>query len=146
VCSSVTEGEQVSVISASPEAPAAATAVIVAGNEETRVLLRGLVRLQHFHVVGESEGSTEALHLLREHRPSLVLIETGLAEGSAAALLQAAHALLPASRLVVVGPLDPQGGAPTGASGSPTSVSRSGSRSSPRRSAANRRPLRGPSR
>ena len=102
-----------SVISASPEAPAAATAVIVAGNEETRVLLRGLVRLQHFHVVGESEGSTEALHLLREHRPSLVLIETGLAEGSAAALLQAAHALLPASRLVVVGPLDPQGGAPT---------------------------------
>jgi len=103
----------VSVISASPEAPAAATAVIVAGNEETRVLLRGLVRLQHFHVVGESEGSTEALHLLREHRPSLVLIETGLAEGSAAALLQAAHALLPASRLVVVGPLDPQGGAPT---------------------------------
>jgi len=91
-----------------PEAPA--TAVIVAGGEETRVLLRGLLRLQHCHVVGETEGSTEGLVLLRQHRPALVLIETSLAEGSASALLQAARTLLPGARLVVIGAMDPQSG------------------------------------
>jgi DNA-binding NarL/FixJ family response regulator len=88
---------------------ARATAVIVAGNEETRVLLRGLVRLQHFHVVGESEGATEGLQLIRQHRPSLVLIDTSLVEGGPAALLQSASELLPECRLVVVGALDPHG-------------------------------------
>jgi DNA-binding NarL/FixJ family response regulator len=106
----VSDPEQATLV-ANPTAPRApASAVIVAGNEETRVLLRGLVRLQHFHVVGEADGSTEGLALIRQHRPTLVLIDTGLVEGSAAALIQAAHALLPAARLVVVGPLDPQGG------------------------------------
>ena len=86
------------------------TAVIVAGNEETRVLLRGLVRFQRFHVVGEAEGSTDGLHLIRQHRPMLVLIEAGLSEGSAVALIQATHTFLPTSRIVVVGTVDPQGG------------------------------------
>jgi response regulator RpfG family c-di-GMP phosphodiesterase len=106
----VSEPERTTLISASSRPPASATAVIVAGNEETRVLLRGLVRLQHVHVVGEAEGSTEGLQLVQLHRPTLVLIEASLLEGSAATLIQAAHSLLPASRLVVVGTVDPQGG------------------------------------
>jgi DNA-binding NarL/FixJ family response regulator len=107
----VTDFEHTSVLPPSAVALATGTAVIVAGNEETRVLLRGLVRLQHFHVVGEAEGSTDGVKLLHEHRPELVLIETGLVEGSAATLVQTAHALLPTARVVVVGSLDPQGGA-----------------------------------
>ena len=96
---------------AAPPGGAPDTAVIVAGGEETRVLLRGLLRLQHFRVVGESEGSTDGLQLVRQHRPGLVLIETNLAEGSALALLHGVRELLPRSRLVVIGSLDREGGA-----------------------------------
>ncbi|MCI4354773.1 MAG: hypothetical protein L3K06_05345 [Thermoplasmata archaeon] len=93
-----------------PLPPLTDTAVIVAGGEETRVLLRGLLRLQHFRVVGESEGSTDGLQLVRQHRPGLVLIETNLAEGSALSLLHGIREFLPRSRLVVIGALDREGG------------------------------------
>ncbi len=93
--------------------PPSTTAVIVAGGEETRVLLRGLLRLQHFLVVGESEGSTEGLQLVRQHRPGLLLIETNLSEGSATALLRGAREFLPRCRLVVIGTLDREGERPS---------------------------------
>jgi DNA-binding NarL/FixJ family response regulator len=80
------------------------TAVVVAGDEETRVLLRGLLRLHHFRVEGEAEGAGQALELLRDHRPSLLLADVNLAEGSPAALVGDARTLLPTLRIVLVAP------------------------------------------
>lgn len=80
------------------------TAVVVAGDEETRVLLRGLLRLHHFRVEGEAEGATQALELLRDHQPTLLLADVNLAEGSPAALVGDARALLPRLRIVLVAP------------------------------------------
>jgi DNA-binding NarL/FixJ family response regulator len=84
--------------------PSASTAVVVAGDEETRVLLRGLLRLHHFRVDGEAEGATQALELLRDHRPSLLVADVNLAEGSPTALVADARMLLPNLRVVLVAP------------------------------------------
>lgn len=80
------------------------TAIVVAGDEETRVLLRGLLRLHHFRVDGEAEGSTEALELIRHHRPALLVVDVNLAEGSATSLLQQARSLVPTLRTILVAP------------------------------------------
>ena len=80
------------------------TAIVVAGDEETRVLLRGLLRLHHFRVDGEAQGSTEALQLLKDHRPALLVADVNLAEGSSAALVSGARSLLPSVRIILVAP------------------------------------------
>jgi DNA-binding NarL/FixJ family response regulator len=91
--------------------------VVVAGDEETRVLLRGLLRLHHFRVEGEAEGANQALELLRHHRPALLVVDVNLAEGSSTALIRDAHALLPTIRTILVAPASrppPSAEAPTG--------------------------------
>jgi CheY-like chemotaxis protein len=80
------------------------SAIVVAGDEETRVLLRGLLRLHHFRVDGEAEGATQALELLKEHRPSLVVADVNLTEGTAGGLVAETRRLLPATRIVLVAP------------------------------------------
>lgn len=80
------------------------SAVVVAGDEETRVLLRGLLRLHHFRVDGEAEGATQAIELVRMHRPSLLVIDTSLAEGSSNGLIGHARGLSPGLRVILVGP------------------------------------------
>jgi len=80
------------------------TAIVVAGDEETRVLLRGLLRLHHFRVDGEGQGASEALQLLKDHRPSLLVADVNLAEGSATALISNARTLLPDLRIILVAP------------------------------------------
>ena len=80
------------------------TAIVVAGDEETRVLLRGLLRLHHFRVDGEAQGSTEALQLLKDHKPALLVADVNLAEGSSSALVTGARSLLPALRIILVAP------------------------------------------
>ena len=80
------------------------TAVVVAGDEEIRVLLRGLLRLHHFRVLGEAGGVGEGLELIRTHRPSLVVLDADLAEGTAEALLSELHRLAPNPRTVLVAP------------------------------------------
>ncbi|HTP56456.1 MAG TPA: response regulator [Thermoplasmata archaeon] len=77
---------------------------MAAGDEETRVLLRGLLRLHHFRVDGEAEGASGALALLRTHRPDLLLADVNLAEGSPAALVADARAIRPGLRVIVVAP------------------------------------------
>lgn len=83
---------------------AATAAIVAAGDEETRVLLRGLLRLHHFRVDGEAEGATHALELLRDHRPQLLVADVNLAEGSPAALIAGARAILPQLRVILIAP------------------------------------------
>jgi DNA-binding NarL/FixJ family response regulator len=80
------------------------SAVVIAGDEETRVLLRGLLRLHHFRVDGEAEGATQGLELIREHSPSLVVADVNLAEGSSSSLVAEARRAAPALRIILVAP------------------------------------------
>ncbi|MCI4365647.1 MAG: hypothetical protein L3K10_06275 [Thermoplasmata archaeon] len=86
-----------------PEA-SSTSAVVVAGDEETRVLLRGLLRLHHFRVDGEAEGATQAMELLAHHHPTLLVVDVNLAEGTIPRLLADARALLPKLRTILVAP------------------------------------------
>src|SRR5467141_5406080 len=79
-------------------------AVVVAGDEETRVLLRGLLRLHHFRVVGEAEGEGRALDIVREQRPNVLVVDVNLAEGSYSALVVEARASAPDLWVVLVAP------------------------------------------
>ena len=84
--------------------PPAASAVVVAGDEETRVLLRGLLRLHHFRVDGEAEGATQCLELIREHHPTLLVADVNLAEGSPSSLVAEARKSAPDMRVILVAP------------------------------------------
>jgi DNA-binding response OmpR family regulator len=80
------------------------SALVVAGDEETRVLLRGLLRLHHFRVDGEAEGVTHALELIRLHRPTLLVLDANLSEGTAGPLIGQARAAVPGIRVILVAP------------------------------------------
>jgi DNA-binding NarL/FixJ family response regulator len=84
--------------------PPASSAVVAAGDEETRVLLRGLLRLHHFRVDGEAEGATQCLELIREHHPTLLVADVNLAEGSSSALVGEARRAAPQLRVILVAP------------------------------------------
>jgi DNA-binding NtrC family response regulator len=83
---------------------APASAVVVAGDEETRILLRGLLRLHHFRVDGEAEGATQCLEMIKEHRPSLLVADVNLAEGSPGSLVSEARRVAPELRVILVAP------------------------------------------
>jgi len=83
---------------------APSNAIVVAADEETRVLLRGLLRLHHFRVDGEAEGASQAMELLQRHRPYLLVVDVNLAEGSPLSLLKDARGLLPKIRTILVAP------------------------------------------
>lgn len=116
--------------SMSASSPAArtegASAIVVAGDEETRVLLRGLLRLHHYRVIGEAEGSTEGTELLRTHPPSVMVVDAALAEGSFPVLIREARLLRPEMRVVLVTPtpVRPGDGTPKGADGPDATVTR----------------------
>jgi DNA-binding NtrC family response regulator len=78
------------------------TAIVVAGDEEARVLLRGLLRLHQFRVDGEAVGSTQAIELIRVHRPSLLVVDAHLAEGSVNLLIGHARGLAPGLRVILI--------------------------------------------
>jgi len=102
------------------------SAIVVAGDEETRVLLRGLLRLHHYRVIGEAEGSTEGTELLRTHPPSVMVVDAALAEGSFPILIREARLLRPEMRVVLVTPtpVRPGDGTPRGADGPDATVTR----------------------
>lgn len=77
---------------------------MVAGDEETRVLLRGLLRLHHFRVDGEAEGVTPALELIALHRPALLVVDASLAEGTVGPLISQARKACPGLRVILVAP------------------------------------------
>ena len=82
------------------------SAVVVAADEETRVLLRGLLRLHHCRVLGEAEGMTQALNLIADQHPNLLVADSALAEGSLDALLRALSKATDRPRTIVVAPPD----------------------------------------
>lgn len=84
--------------------PPMPTAVVVAGDDQTRVLFRGLLRLHHFRVVGETGGATEGDELVRHFQPTVLIADTTLSEGSLAALLPSTRDRSPATRIIVVQP------------------------------------------
>lgn len=77
-------------------------ALVVAGEEETRVLLRGLLRLHRFRILGEAESGPRALTLLQEQRPTTLVIDTVLSDGDAVELADAAKRQRPETRVVLV--------------------------------------------
>ncbi len=100
-----------SAAAASRESPgdsvaAAPSAVVVAGDEETRVLLRGLLKLHHILVVGEASSAAAADDLLRTHRPTFLLSDSNLVEGSLAWMIPAARTASPGTRIVLIRPHD----------------------------------------
>ena len=96
-----------------PQPPA--SAVVAAGDEETRVLLRSLLRLHHVRVDGEARGVAGALALVRKIRPSLLVVDAVLDDGEWPELLAGARAADPNSRFVLVSPRAPDlNGTPEG--------------------------------
>lgn len=79
-------------------------ALVVAADEEMRILLRGLLQLHRVRVDAEAEGVTEALRLLRERRPPLVVADTHLSDGTPNDLLTAARTIVPGVRVILVAP------------------------------------------
>jgi len=67
-------------------------------------LLRGLLRLHHFRVAGEAEGATQALELIREQRPTLLVVDVDIADGNAEVVIAQARALAPGLRVILVAP------------------------------------------
>ncbi len=80
------------------------TALVVAADEEMRILLRGLLQLHRVRVEAEAEGLTEALRLVHDHRPSLVVADTHLTDGTAADLVRGARGIVPQLRVILVAP------------------------------------------
>ena len=80
------------------------TAIVAAGDDETRVLLRGLVRLHHFLVVGEASGASEVLRIVRSAPPDLLVVDVNLAEGTPQGMIDAARRLAPRTRIVLTCP------------------------------------------
>jgi DNA-binding NarL/FixJ family response regulator len=88
----------------SPSSASDSTALVVAGDEETRVLLRGLLRLHHFRVVGEAEGAHQAIDLMRQTLPSVLVSDVNLVDGTYSDLLEAANVAEPRPRVILVVP------------------------------------------
>lgn len=80
------------------------SAVVVAGDEETRVLLRGLLKLHRFRVVGEAAGATQGDELVRQHKPDVLVTDATLAEGSLSNLVLSARSDSPRTHIVLIQP------------------------------------------
>lgn len=84
--------------------PVPPTAVVVAGDGETRVLLRGLLKLHRFRVLGEADGSSDGDELVRRHLPSLLVVDATLVEGTLGGLIRSARARSSRTRIVLIRP------------------------------------------
>jgi len=79
-------------------------ALVVAADEELRILFRGLLQLQHVRVDAEAEGVTDAVKLVREHRPGLVVADVHLSDGTPGELIAQARAIVAGLRIVLIAP------------------------------------------
>lgn len=89
------------------------TAVVAGGEEDTRVLLRGLLRLHHFRVLGEARGLDDTLALLATTSPRLLLADGTLSEGTPEELSRKVKERFPEVWLVLVLPGTATAGPPS---------------------------------
>lgn len=80
------------------------TAIVASGDEETRILLRGLLRLHHVRVEGEAPGGRGALELIERVHPSLLVVDVDLSEGSWNELLAGARTRVPGLHVILIAP------------------------------------------
>lgn len=86
----------------------ARTALVVAPDEGMRTLLRGLLRLHRYRIVGEAGGGREAARLLRAQRPALVLIDDPGADDTLGGLVRDLRRELAGTRVVLIRPRSPR--------------------------------------
>ena len=77
---------------------------LIAGNEETREVLRALLRLHHHRVKAEGRGSTDAQRLLRSGFKGVLFVDAELSDGSWTEVLQSAKESSPPVLAVLVSP------------------------------------------
>jgi len=80
------------------------TAVVVAGDETTRNLLQGLLRLHNFWVEGEAAGEAEALVLVSAHLPTLLLLDDRLSDGRWPDLVRRSRGVVAGLRAILIAP------------------------------------------
>ena len=78
------------------------SAVVVAPDDETRVLLRGLLRLHRIRVVAETDEPRRGAELAQEHRPQLLVVEIGPLRPPLGDLVARSRHAVPGIRVVVV--------------------------------------------
>jgi DNA-binding NarL/FixJ family response regulator len=80
-----------------------ASAIVVSAELDTRIMLCGLLRLHHFRVLGEAEGEGSAVDVLSAQRPSLMILDATIAEGTHSSVIASARRILPDVRIVLIG-------------------------------------------
>ena len=78
------------------------TAIVLAADEETRVLLRGLLRLNHFRVVGESDDPGQIAELVKSQRPQLLIADAGPLQAPLGDLVHRSRSEVEGLRVVLV--------------------------------------------
>ena len=90
-------------------AGAAVRVVIVDDAKAIRILVRAMLeRAGIFTVVGEAATGVEAIELVEEHRPDLVLLDMAMPDMDGLQALPRLRALLPTGRIVVLSGFDPK--------------------------------------
>ncbi len=82
----------------------APSAVVVAGEEQTRVLFRGLLRLNGMRIVGEADGAAPAVEIVRQQRPDLLVADSVLAQGTVEEIIREGRRARPSLRVVLITP------------------------------------------
>ncbi len=90
------------------------SAVLLAAEGEMRVLLRGLLRLNRFRVLGEAAGWDEARGLLRSGRPTLLLVDEPRDDGALLARIAQEREGLAPLRVVLISAARPAPDQPAG--------------------------------
>jgi DNA-binding NtrC family response regulator len=77
---------------------------LIAGNEETREVLRALLRLHHHRVRAEGRGTADAQRLLKSGFKGVLFVDAELSDGSWVDILQSARESEPSVPTVLVSP------------------------------------------
>ena len=77
---------------------------VIGGNDETREVLRAILRLHHHRVKGEGRGCRDAQRLLQGGFAGVLIVDAELADGSWAEILESARRATPRIASILVSP------------------------------------------